>query len=137
MTPKQKAFCDYYIKLGNGAESAKRAGYKAKNLSQIASENLTKPYIKQYIDDRIEKKDKKRIASQDEVLEYYTRLMRGEEKESQVVVTPTGDVIENNVKPTLKERTKGADALAKRYGMDKMVEREVEESVKIVIVPRK
>ncbi|WP_180235255.1 terminase small subunit, partial [Bacillus cereus] len=28
LTPKQQAFCDYYIEIGNATEAAKKAGYK-------------------------------------------------------------------------------------------------------------
>ena len=53
LTPKQKAFADYYIELGNATEAARRAGYKGKNLNRIASENLSKLDIKQYIEERL------------------------------------------------------------------------------------
>ena len=30
LTPKQKAFADYYIETGNATEAARKAGYKGK-----------------------------------------------------------------------------------------------------------
>lgn len=126
LTERQKRFCDYYIETGNGADSARRAGYKAKDLKVIASENLTKPNIKAYISKILKGKNKERIAAQDEVLEYFTRVMRGETISSVVVVEGLGDGIskakEFEKKPDEKERLDAAKQLAKRYGLDKRID---------------
>ncbi|WP_416377961.1 terminase small subunit [Clostridium tertium] len=103
LTPKQKAFADYYIETGNATESARRAGYKGKNLNRIASENLSKLDIKQYIDERIAKIEDERIAKGEEVLRYLTRVMRGEEKD------------QFGLDAALQDRTKAAELLGKRY----------------------
>lgn len=50
LTEKEKKFCHQYIIDWNGARSAREAGYSEKTCYVIASENLTKPYIQQYID---------------------------------------------------------------------------------------
>ena len=34
LTPKQKAFADYYIETGNATEAAIRAGYSKKNFTR-------------------------------------------------------------------------------------------------------
>src|SRR5262249_44618485 len=39
-------FARQYACLGNGAEAARRAGYKVKTARQMASENLSKPDVK-------------------------------------------------------------------------------------------
>lgn len=104
LTPKQKAFCDYYIETGNATESARRAGYKGKNLNRIASENLSKLDIKQYIEERNKLIESKRIASITEVKEYWTRVMRGEEKD------------QFGLEASLQDRNKAAESLAKTYG---------------------
>lgn len=49
LTEKEKKFCHQYIIDWNGARSAREAGYSEKTCYVIASENLTKPYIQQYI----------------------------------------------------------------------------------------
>lgn len=46
---KQKLFCDWYIKLGNGTQAAIKAGYSQKTAQEIASENLSKPMIQEYL----------------------------------------------------------------------------------------
>lgn len=82
LTPKQKAFADYYIECGNAAEAARRAGYSEKNARKIGNENLTKLDISEYIRQRTTATEQKRIASGDEVLEFFTRVMKGEEKDA-------------------------------------------------------
>jgi len=103
LTPKQQAFCDYYIELGNATEAARKAGYKGKNLNRIASENLSKLDIKQYIDERVAQIEDKRIAKGEEVLKYLTKVMRGEEKD------------QFGLDASLQDRTKAAELLGKRY----------------------
>ncbi len=82
LTPKQKAFADNYIELGNATEAARRAGYSEKTARQIGTENLSKPSILEYIQDRTTPTEQKRIASGDEVLQFFTRVMDGKEKDA-------------------------------------------------------
>lgn len=49
LTDKQKRFCEEYIKDWNGTRAAIAAGYSEKTARNIASENLAKPYIADYI----------------------------------------------------------------------------------------
>lgn len=82
LTPKQKAFADYYIECGNAAEAARRAGYKAKSARQIGTENLSKPSISAYIAERTAPTEEKRIATGDEVMEFFTKVMDGKVKDA-------------------------------------------------------
>jgi phage terminase small subunit len=50
LTPKEHAFCWRYIVLRNGGRAAIEAGYSTESCYSIASENLTKPNIKDYIE---------------------------------------------------------------------------------------
>lgn len=102
LTEKQKRFIDYYIELGNATEAAIRAGYSEKTARSIGCENLTK--LDTFIKAKLDVKDNERIASQDEVLEYLTRVMRGEEKD------------QFNLDASLQDRTKCAELLGKRWG---------------------
>ncbi|HHT7186897.1 TPA: terminase small subunit [Bacillus cereus] len=131
LTPKQKAFADYYIELGNATEAAKRAGYSKKTARFIGKENLSKPYIREYIDKIMAEKEKNMIASQDEILKYLTRVMRREEMESVVVTirrsrswydekgkkhteeTESPEVME--IPSKLSDANKAAELLGKRY----------------------
>ena len=78
LKPRQKAFADYYIECGNATEAAKRAGYSDKTARQIATENLTKPSICEYIAERVKPTEEKRIATGDEIMQFFTSVMRGE-----------------------------------------------------------
>ena len=102
LTEKQKRFIDYYIETANATESAKRAGYSEKTAKNIGAENLTK--LNSYIQERLQEKENQRIASQDEVLEYLTKVMRGQEKD------------QFGLDASLQDRTKCAELLGKRYG---------------------
>ncbi|WP_193064896.1 terminase small subunit [Oceanobacillus oncorhynchi] len=118
LTEKQKRFADYYIESGNATESAKRAGYKGKNLNRIASENLSKLDIKQYIDEQLEKLADKRIMKAQEALELLTSIARGELKEELYI--PTDEGIKHIWKiPDIKDRQRAVDSLLKRYPMHK------------------
>ena len=50
LTDKQKKFVDEYLVDLNGTQAAIRAGYSQDSARQIASENLSKPYIAAAID---------------------------------------------------------------------------------------
>ena len=102
LTEKQKRFIDYYIETANATESAKRAGYSEKTAKNIGAENLTKLNI--FIQEKLKQKEDSRIASQDEVLQYLTKVMRGEEKD------------QFGLDASLQDRTKCAELLGKRYG---------------------
>ena len=106
LTPKQRAFADYYIETGNATEAARRAGYKKPNVQ--GSQNLEKLSIKSYIEERVKASDEKRIAKGEEVLEYLTKVMRGEEKD------------QFGLDASLQDRTKAAELLGKRLFVDKV-----------------
>lgn len=103
MSEKQKAFCDHYITTLNATEAAKLAGYSEKSARAMGSENLTKPYIKEYIDLRLAELEESRVADATEVLQYLTRVMRGEEKD------------QFDMDASLQDRTRAAELLGKRY----------------------
>lgn len=119
LTLKQKAFCDYYIESGNATEAAIRAGYSKGTAKVIGSENLTKPYLKSYIDERLKQIEDKRIAKPEEVLKHLTAAMRGEIQEDVVIVEGDGDgcssarIIKKEI--CAKDRIKAAELLGKRY----------------------
>ncbi|MCY7693597.1 terminase small subunit [Bacillus altitudinis] len=117
LTEKQKRFADYYIELGNATEAARKAGYSSKTAKSIGQENLTKPDIKSYIKERLNEKDAERIASQDEILEFLTAVMRGEKTEQIPVGLGEGAQQLEDKDPYLKGRVKAAELLGKRHSM--------------------
>jgi phage terminase small subunit len=66
LTAKQKKFADNYIKTGNATQSAIDAGYKKSSAQQIGSENLLKPVIKSYIDEKMKEIESERIMGAQE-----------------------------------------------------------------------
>ena len=103
LTPKQKAFADYYIECGNAAEAYRKAGYKNyKSAAVEASKALNNPKVSQYIEERQKQIEDSRIASAAEIMQYFTSVMRGEVKDQFGLDAP------------LTERTKAAVELAKR-----------------------
>lgn len=117
LTEKQKRFADYYIETGNATESAVKAGYSEKTAKEMGYENLTKPHIKSYIDERLAEKENKRIAKQDEVLTYLTSIMRGEHLEQVLQGIGKGAQVIAEMDVSAKDRIKAAELLGKRYGL--------------------
>ena len=81
LTAKQQAFCRYYIELNNGTQAAIKAGYKESTAGYMASQNLNKQLIIDEITRLKEKAEKSSIATGQQVMEFFTRVMNGEEKD--------------------------------------------------------
>ena len=121
LTDKQKIFCDEYIISLNATQAAIKAGYAEKTAYAIGAENLKKPKIQSYISERMEQKESSLIATQDEVLQYLTSVLRGESQTTAPLLVGMGDgyqeVQEVEKKPSEKDRLKAAELLGKRYGL--------------------
>lgn len=102
LTAKQQAFCQYYVELNNGTQAAIKAGYKESTAGFMASENLNKPKIAEEIIRLKKLVENKRIATGQEVMEFFTRMMNGEEKDQFGLEVSAGD------------RIRAAQELAKR-----------------------
>ena len=117
LTLKQQRFADEYIISGNATQAAMLAGYSKKTARSIGQENLTKPDIKKYIDERLEELESSKIAKQDEVLQYLTSIMRGLETEQTLRGMGEGMQAIDDIEVSAKDRIKAAELLGKRYGM--------------------
>ena len=122
-TGKQKRFADSYIIDLNGtrAYNVAYANIKKDNVAAARAKTLLKmPEIKAYIQKRLDELADKRVAKQQEVLEYLTRVMRGQSESEVVVIEGMGDGMSQAVKvkkaPDERERLKAAELLGKRYG---------------------
>lgn len=102
LTVKQKKFCEYYIQTGNATDSARKAGYSQRSAQSIGVENMAKPMIKQYINERMKPMEDKLIADSDEVMQFFTASMRGNVKD------------QFGLDPSLSDRISAAKELAKR-----------------------
>lgn len=117
LTEKQRRFADEYIISANATQAAIKAGYSPKTAGVIGDENLKKPYIKTYIDEQLEKLQSKRVADQQEVLEFLTSVMRGEVTEPLLILDGEGTQKLAMVKPSVATRRSAAVDLGKRYGL--------------------
>ena len=117
MTLKQQRFADEYIITGNATQSAVKAGYSQKYANTNASKLLQNTTIKNYIDERLAKLESEKIATQEEVLQYLTSVMRGEKTEPLLVLDGEGTQKVIQAVPNVQSRTRAAELLGKRYGL--------------------
>lgn len=103
LTKKERIFADEYIKTTNATQSAIKAGYAENSASVTGSKMLRKPKVRQYIDAVMNERSKNTIATANEVLEYLTKVMNGEEKDA------------FGLDVSVADRTKAAELLGKRH----------------------
>lgn len=119
LTPRQQRFCDEYLIDLNATQAAIRAGYSKNTARVIGQENLTKPAVKNYIQEQMDKKQKELIADSDEVMRYLTSVLRGKSKSEIVVIENIGDYMSEartmQKAPDEKERLKAAELLGKAH----------------------
>lgn len=132
LTPKQQKFADLYIKYGNATQAAIEAGYSKRTAKDIGCENLAKPNIASYIDERMKQLQSERIADATEVLETLTSVLRGRKKGTALVGAGMGEQDVMQVEPTVAEKIRAAELLGKRYKLftDKL-ENEKEQELKL------
>jgi len=102
LTPLQAKFIDLYVETGNGKKSVEEAGYNSKQPAQMAQKLLNTPHINEEIRYRLQQHKDQSIANADEIMTYFTKVMRGE------ILDQFG------LEASLAERTKAAQELAKR-----------------------
>lgn len=111
LTAKQSTFIDAYLGEAkmNAAQAARIAGYKHPETQ--GAENLRK--LRPYIDEVMNKRHSNAIATQEEIQQFFTAVVRGEVKEE--VVSSNGLVLE--VPASTKDRLKAAECMGRAYGM--------------------
>ncbi len=118
LTQKQRLFADEYIKSGNATQSYIKAGYSVKS-EKVAGVNATRMLgnarVRSYIDARMAEIESHKIADAKEVLQYLTRVLRGEEKE-EIPDNVNGGTIKRP--PLIKDRTVAAREIMKRYPLE-------------------
>lgn len=129
MIDKHKRFCDEYLIDCNGARAYYAVYGGDKEQARIkASKLLTKDNIKEYIQNKMKEIASEKVATAEEVIQYLTSVMRGEETE--YLLNAKGELTQIEV--TAKDRIKCAELLAKRYGI--LTEKtKIEGAVPIVI----
>jgi len=120
LNPRQQAFADYYIETLNATESYMRVYTNVKRLSTAnanASRLLANDKVKAYVAKRMEELKSERVADQQEILEYLTSIMRGEQKEETLRGVGEGAQMIDDIDISAKDRIKAAEMLGKRYAM--------------------
>jgi len=102
LTKKQLDFCIAYVECGNLRQAAKKAGYSDKTASSQASRLLNNVGVKKKIHDLQHDATKLKIATGQEVMDFFTRVMNGEVKD------------QFGLEASLSDRLKAANELAKR-----------------------
>lgn len=111
LTAKQSAFIDAYLGEAkmNATQAARIAGYKHPEAQ--GAENLRK--LRPWIDEVMSKRHSDAIATQEEIQQFFTAVVRGEVKEK--VVSNSGKILE--VPASTKDRLKAAECMGRAYGM--------------------
>lgn len=105
LKPQHKMFADKYLELGSVEKAALEAGYSKTYARARAHTLLANIGVKQYMAQKMEEISKPTIASAEEVLQYFTRVMRGEEKDA------------FGLDASIVDRNKAAESLGKRHGL--------------------
>lgn len=105
LTGKQKKFAEAYLQTWNASEAARLAGYSEESAGQIGWENLKKPQIAEYIRARAREKDAATVASEEEVMSFFSATVRGNVKD------------QFGLEPQLADRLRAAENLMKRYSV--------------------
>ncbi|WP_394883294.1 terminase small subunit [Clostridium baratii] len=122
LTEKQRIFVNEYLVDLNATRAYKKAYPKVKKDSTArtnGSRLLTNANIKEYIDVQLKKIEDKSIADAKEVMQYLSKIMRGQLDEEVVVVEGEGEgyssakIVRKEV--GIKDRNKAAELLGKRY----------------------
>lgn len=92
MTHKQIAFCNEYLIDLNATQAAIRAGYSQNTAAEIGHENLRKPHIEKYIQERREEAQKRNEITLDKVIKEIGKValfdIRSIYKEDGVMLQP-------------------------------------------------
>lgn len=104
LTPQEQMFVATYIKTGNALEAARTSfpGKAPTTAKTLAYRVMQQPNVKAEIKRVMDELRKETIATADEVMTYFTGVMRGEIKDQFGLDAP------------LAERTKAAQEIAKR-----------------------
>lgn len=113
LTEKQRRFCDAYLANGcNATQAAIEAGYSKKTAYSQGQRMLKNVEVSRYIQDQSKKVHDSKVADAQELFEFWTAVMRGDEKET--VVASNGKVVE--VPVSIKDRIKASELRGKALG---------------------
>lgn len=117
LTAKQERFIQEYLVDLNATQAAIRAGYSKKSARQVGTENLSKPSIKSVIDAKLKQIDDEKTADAKEVREFWSRVMRGEEKETVLRYDNEGHQVQEQIDVSMRDRIKASELIGKSFAM--------------------
>ena len=134
---KHKVFADEYLIYLNQTRAYKVA-YPRVTKDTTAATNggrlLRNAEVKTYIDEQLEKMRSERVADAQEVLEYLTSVMRGEEKEETLIGRGEGEQGITDIEVSAKDRIKAAELIGKRHSLfTEKVELEGDVSLEVIV----
>ena len=121
LTKRQKRFIEFYLQTGNISESARKAGYSAKNAGATGNVILKNANVKAELNTRMKQLEEKGMAKTEEIIKYLTSVMRGEHVDEMAMNIGIGEGKTKaeivNLKVQSKDRLKAAEMLAKIRGL--------------------
>jgi phage terminase small subunit len=119
LNDKEQLFVNAYLADKNlmGKDAAIKAGYSAHSAVVTASQLLSRPKLRAYIDNYFKKIEDSKIADAAEVERYLTSAIRSELTEQVIVFDKTGLAITKTKDLAGREKIKAAELLARRYGL--------------------
>lgn len=132
LTGKKAAFIREYMLDMNQTKAAIRAGYSEKTAAQAASRLMKDSDVKAAIDEWRAELHRRRTADADEVIEFWTAIMRGETPDHIPLLSGKGKQKISEIPTSVRDRLKASEKLGRYYGMDKgrSTEDEQEDSVR-------
>ena len=131
LNDREKKFCEAYLVSGVASQAALQAGYSKGTVGDANKwidppdpkkpHKKFKPRLQEYIDRRRKEIESEQTASPEEIVRYFTSVMRGESESEVVVIVGTGEGCSEPAtvtkKPDEKEKLNAADKLAKILGL--------------------
>lgn len=120
MKREYEIFANEYIAGKSKTQAYKTAYPRCKNDNAAANgakRLMNKSEVKAYIDEKMRQLERETIATQTEILEFLTSVMRGETTEEAFRGVGEGIQEKTTIQVSVKERIKAAELLGKRYIM--------------------
>lgn len=114
LNARQRKFVTEYFKSGNAYQAAIKAGYSENYANNGINKLLGNDGIKKALKRLSDKVESQKIADGAEVMKYLTSVMRGEQRETVIVPTPTG-LGKAEKEPDQRTRIQAAREILKRY----------------------
>lgn len=119
LTERQRRFCEEYLIDGNASQAAIRAGYSKRNSTVVSTTLMKNPQVQAHLKKLLDELHSAKVADAQEVLEYLTSIMRGEQREQTLQLIGDGMQDITAIDVSAKDRLKAAVLLGKRYGIFK------------------